>query len=606
MKSDKLSLINQFLDKFSISKKAIIYILSLMIVSAGFQVVSAGLLPPFLNSLQNKQTEGPSNKFFQWTEEMFSGVDKEDQFIYILITILGIMTIVQALTIVINREIAKFSMFTVQESVARNLFKDILSTKIKFFYQHQSGTLINNITVDIERVNTALFYLLKITCYGLFALAYIAVGLWTLPVYTMWLMGVLVVLYVAAKFLMPYMFTLGKKDYKARMDSNNIIVETIQGIRTVMLSCAQERLNQRFEKTIRDKYTSVFSSGWISATIPTGINLLVMFLIAAVLFINRDRILLQNSDYFSQIIFFVYIAGNIFLNIGRVNQMYSFFTFNLQSLKVLIQLQDELKIFQQENDEEKIELNRIQDELKIVNMGFAYKEGVQVIHSLDFTIGVNKKIAFVGSSGSGKSTLIDLISGFHDDYTGSILIDGVELRDIRKQSWRNLLGYVSQETFIFNDTVRNNITFGFDRAISDEELHDACKKAQIYDTIVSFPKQFDTELGERGIRLSGGEKQRLAIARLFIKNPPVILLDEATSALDSEAEIKVKTALGELGKGRTVIAIAHRLSTISDFDYIYVLEDGSIIESGTHAELILQRGRYFTFYNIQSMEMNYA
>jgi len=606
MKNNKLSLINQFLNSFSIPKKAIIYIIVLMVVSAVFQVFTAGLLPPFLNSLQNIESSNPANKFIQFTEKIFSGINKEDQFIYILIMILGIMTVVQSLTIIINREIAKFSMFVVQESVARNLFKDILNTKIKFFYKQESGSLINNITVGIERANTCLFYLLKISCYGLFAVAYIIVGLWVLPVFTFGLLGVLIILYITAKFVMPYMFALGQKDHKARMDSNNIIVETIQGIRTVMLSCAEKRLNQRFEKVIRDKYISVFSSGWISAAIPTGVNLLAMFLIASILFINRERILVDDSDFFSQIIFFIYISGNIFLNIGRVNQMYSFFTFNLQSLKELIKLQDELKFYKQEDDKEKISLASINNEIKVINLGFAYSEGVQVINNLDFKIEVNQRVAFVGSSGSGKSTLIDLISGFHDDYTGSVLIDGVELRTIKKQAWRSLLGYVSQETFIFNDTVRNNITFGFDRPVSDEELHNACKKAQIYDTIVSFPKQFDTELGERGIRLSGGEKQRLAIARLFIKNPPIILLDEATSALDSEAENKVKTALAELGKGRTVIAIAHRLSTISDFDYIYVLEDGSIIESGTHAELILQRGRYFTFYNIQSMEMNYA
>lgn len=606
MKNEKVTIIQKFLKRFSIPKGAMVYILVLMILSALFQIVTAGLLPPFLNSLQNVESSNSSNKFIEWTERMFAEVDKGDRFIYILIMILGIITVIQGLTILINREIAKFSMFTVQEGVARKLFRDILGTKIKFFYQQQSGSLINNVTVGIERANTCLFYLLKIICFGLFALAYLLVGLWMLPAYTLGLIGVLVIMYFMAKWVMPYMYVLGQKDHKARKDSNNIIVETIQGIRTVMLSCAEQRLTQRFENIIRKKYSSVFSSGWISAAIPTFVNLLAMFLIALILLLNKDRILMDKSEFFSMIIFFIYISGNIFLNIGKVNQMYSFFSFNLQSLKELIKLDEELELFQQEEGDGKINLDMVSNELKVSNLGFSYRDDIQVIKNLDFQIDVNQRVAFVGSSGSGKSTLIDLISGFHDDYTGSILVDGIELRKIIKQSWRNQLGYVSQETFIFNDTVRNNITFGFARPISDEELHSACKKAQIYDTIISFPKQFDTELGERGIRLSGGEKQRLAIARLFIKNPPIILLDEATSSLDSEAEIKVKTALAELGKGRTVIAIAHRLSTISDYDKIYVLEKGHIVESGNHYELMNQKGFYYRYFSIQSIEKSYV
>ena len=176
------------------------------------------------------------------------------------------------------------------------------------------------------------------------------------------------------------------------------------------------------------------------------------------------------------------------------------------------------------------------------------------------------------------------------------------MREIELTHWRSLLGYVSQETFVFNDTIRNNLLFGFNRKISNEEVIQACRDAQIYDMILSLKNGFETQLGERGVRLSGGEKQRLAIARLFLRNPSIVLLDEATSSLDSESEKKIKEAIGHLSEGRTVIAAAHRLSTIADYDRIYVLEKGKIVEFGNHAQLFALRGHYYRYYNIQSME----
>ena len=236
---------------------------------------------------------------------------------------------------------------------------------------------------------------------------------------------------------------------------------------------------------------------------------------------------------------------------------------------------------------------------------FGYDEERPILRGVSLDIEPGKTVAIVGSSGSGKSTIGRLLFRFYDVNAGSLSIDGQDVRDITQESLHAQIGVVPQDTVLFNDTIRYNIAYGRDGA-SEEEIINAAKSAQIHDFIMALPEGYDTAVGERGLKLSGGEKQRVGIARTLLKNPPILLLDEATSALDTETEQEIQEALAHAGHGRTVITIAHRLSTIAEADQIVVLEKGEIVETGTHAELLERQGRYAHLWHRQANEQDAA
>ena len=222
-------------------------------------------------------------------------------------------------------------------------------------------------------------------------------------------------------------------------------------------------------------------------------------------------------------------------------------------------------------------------------VNFAYDEERPILRGISLEVPAGKTVAIVGPSGAGKSTISRLLYRFYDVSSGHILIDGQDIREVRQQSLRRAIGMVPQDTVLFNDTVRYNIRYGRPDA-SDEEVQEAAEMAQIHDFIMSLPKQYEALVGERGLKLSGGEKQRVSIARTILKGPPILILDEATSALDSFTEREIQKALKQVSKNRTTLVIAHRLSTIVDADEIIVLNKGKIAERGTHAQLLKKRG----------------
>ncbi|WP_438980500.1 ABCB family ABC transporter ATP-binding protein/permease [Lentibacter sp.] len=239
------------------------------------------------------------------------------------------------------------------------------------------------------------------------------------------------------------------------------------------------------------------------------------------------------------------------------------------------------------------------------NVHFGYDAARPILKGVSLKVGAGETVAIVGPSGSGKSTIGRLLFRFYDVSEGRLSIDGQDVRDVTQESLHGVIGVVPQDTVLFNDTIRYNIAYGRDGA-SEDEIVAAAKAAQIHDFIAALPNGYDTAVGERGLKLSGGEKQRVGIARTLLKDPPVLLLDEATSALDTETEREIQSALRKAAEGRTVITIAHRLSTISDADLIVVLEDGEVAEQGTHDALLKRKGRYASLWARQSSEEDAA
>ena len=260
------------------------------------------------------------------------------------------------------------------------------------------------------------------------------------------------------------------------------------------------------------------------------------------------------------------------------------------------------KILMAENDIKEPEhpkhLQSFEHQIEFRHVSFRYGEQ-WVLKDINLVIPKGKTIALVGQSGSGKSTLVDLIPRYYDVQEGEVLIDGINVKDLGIYDLRQLIGNVNQEAILFNDTFRNNISFGVTSA-TQEQIEEAAKIANAYDFITASEQGFDTNIGDRGGRLSGGQRQRVSIARAILKNPPILILDEATSALDTESERLVQDALERLMKTRTTVAIAHRLSTIKNADEICVLHDGKIVERGTHEELLASDGYYKKLHEMQS------
>ena len=239
--------------------------------------------------------------------------------------------------------------------------------------------------------------------------------------------------------------------------------------------------------------------------------------------------------------------------------------------------------------------------IDLENVEFGYDPERRILKGVSLTVEAGKTVAIVGSTGSGKSTIGRLLFRFYDVVGGALKIDGQDVRDVTQTSLHDVIGVVPQDTVLFNDTIRYNIAYGRDGATQDQ-IEDAARAAQIHDFIISLPDGYETAVGERGLKLSGGEKQRVGIARTLLKNPPILLLDEATSALDSETESDIQDALHRAGEGRTVIIIAHRLSTVADADQIIVLEAGEIVERGSHDDLLAKNGRYAQLWYRQQSE----
>ncbi|MBR6921420.1 MAG: ABC transporter ATP-binding protein [Clostridia bacterium] len=255
----------------------------------------------------------------------------------------------------------------------------------------------------------------------------------------------------------------------------------------------------------------------------------------------------------------------------------------------------------EEDSEDAIELTDVSGRVEFDNVSFDYGNGKTVLKDMNIDIPAGKTVAFVGPSGGGKTTVCNLIPRFYELNGGSIRIDGIDIRKIKRSSLRQRIGMVSQDVFLFTGTVYENILYGKPDA-SREEVIEAAKRADIDEFITSLPDGYDTFVGERGVKLSGGQKQRISIARVFLKNPPLLILDEATSALDNATEIQIQNALRELSKGRTTLIVAHRLTTIRNADEIIVMDDTGIKERGTHKELLAQNGIYAGLYNSQFRE----
>ena len=381
-------------------------------------------------------------------------------------------------------------------------------------------------------------------------------------------------------------------------DANQKAIDSLLNYETVKYFSAEEREANRYDGAIKQYEKAALTTAYSLAFLNFGQSLiitagLIIVMVMAALGVQSGYLTVGDfvmvNAYMIQITMPLNFLGTVYREIRQgLVDMGEMFDLLEQPVEIL-------------DNENASELKITDGHISFENVTFGYNKSRLIIQNVSIEINSRETIAIVGPSGSGKSTIGRLLFRFYDAQQGSIKIDGQDIRDVTQESLHRSIGVVPQDTVLFNDTIYYNIAYGLDNA-SRAEVEKAAKDAQIHDFILSLPDGYETTVGERGLKLSGGEKQRVGIARTLLKNPPILLLDEATSALDTETEREIREALTNASEGRSVLTIAHRLSTIADADRIIVLENGSIVEIGTHEALLSKRRRYYSLWTKQLTE----
>ena len=484
-----------------------------------------------------------------------------------------------------------------------DLYNAILRSSAAFFTRHTTGTLLSTIVNDIEKVQFAMSSVLAEFLQQFFTFVFIAALVVQLGGKLAWvlLLFVPVILYSSKKIGREVRTTTrGGQDKLAEIQ--NILHETITGNRIVKAFGMENWEMERFRAAARRLFRANLRFVAAFAISSPLMDILGSVAIALLLLMGRNQI---NHHIFT--------AGTFLAFIVAVFKLYDpvrkFAQFN-NNFQQAVGASSEIFRFMDMEDEVRQKpgakrMGKFTRAIQFEDVSFSYENAEDspvVLHNINLEVKAGEVLAVVGSSGAGKSTLVHLIPRFFDASGGRILIDDHDVREVTLDSLRSQIGIVTQDTVLFNDSVRNNIAYGQPH-VSQKKVEEAARAARAHDFIRGLPEGYDTMIGERGLRLSGGERQRIAIARAILKNAPILILDEATSALDSESESLVQSALQNLMTGRTVFVIAHRLSTVRRADRIVVLENGTISDIGAHEELMQKLGTYRRLYELQFAEV---
>ncbi|HEA6512413.1 TPA: SAV1866 family putative multidrug efflux ABC transporter [Staphylococcus aureus] len=499
----------------------------------------------------------------------------------------------------IRQYLAQWTSNKILYDIRKKLYNHLQALSARFYANNQVGQVISRVINDVEQTKDFI----------LTGLMNIWLDCITIIIALSIMFFLDVKLTLAALFIFPfYILTvyvffgrlrkLTRERSQALAEVQGFLHERVQGISVVKSFAIEDNEAKNFDKkntnflTRALKHTRWNAYSFAAINTVTDIGPIIVIGVGAYLAIS-------GSITVGTLAAFVGYLELLFGPLRRLVASFATLTQSFASMDRVFQLIDEDYDIKNGVGAQPIEIK--QGRIDIDHVSFQYNDNeAPILKDINLSIEKGETVAFVGMSGGGKSTLINLIPRFYDVTSGQILIDGHNIKDFLTGSLRNQIGLVQQDNILFSDTVKENILLGRPTA-TDEEVVEAAKMANAHDFIMNLPQGYDTEVGERGVKLSGGQKQRLSIARIFLNNPPILILDEATSALDLESESIIQEALDVLSKDRTTLIVAHRLSTITHADKIVVIENGHIVETGTHRELIAKQGAYEHLYSIQNL-----
>ena len=582
-----------------------------ILLSTLFSIFSISLLMPFFNLIFLGQSNAldlfkQSGDSLKWLSKFMADLAagfNNDKFSLLLMICAFILTsiLLKNLFLYLAYYILNPLKNTVVTKLRDEVYAKILKLPIGYFTEQRKGDLMSRMTNDIGEVETSVVGTLEgwirdplQIIFNIIYLFYLSAQLTLFLLLLLPLMG----------FVIGRISRSLKKHSKITAElygeSVSILDETLGGLRVIKAFTAEKLLGNRFNdnnhKLLHNKNLIGYRRDLASPLSETMGILVFCF----VLLYGGSLILNHTGGSLSGGTFIAYLG--LFYNIINPAKTLSTSFYNMQKGSAAItRIEEILKApITVDDNPGGIKTVTFNESIELKNAGFNY-EDISILKNINLKIEKGKTVALVGSSGAGKSTLVDLIPRFHDVSSGELLVDGVNIKDYSLKHLRELMGIVTQEPILFNDTIASNIALGKPNA-TKEEIENAAKIANAYNFIIKKEKGFDTNIGDRGSKLSGGERQRLTIARAVLKNPPVLLLDEATSSLDTESERLVQDAINHLMKDRTSVVIAHRLSTVRHADEIIVLQKGEIVERGTHDELVAKNGFYKRLVDMQEVK----
>ena len=564
--------------------------------AASFEGFGFGFLLAFLQSLVSP-TAKPFQTGLNWVDIWILGINTSaTSRLYRVSGLILASTWIRAGFNYLTQVYTELTQQKLVDRLRKQIFEQLQGVSLSYFGKTHSGQLINTLTGELGRLQSA-FSLI----------AYMITKGSTLVVYAVLMFTISWQLTIIALMLFT-LLAVGLSNLNARVRESSfalstaagafttISLEFINGIRTVQASATQDYERKRFYESSQTMLKTSMKAATRSAVVrplAEGLAttvLISMIIVAITIFVANGT--LQTASLLT----FLFILFRLVPAVHELNgnrAQLSGYGGTIANITEV--LRDDNKPYLQDGTHQ---FAGLKTAIEFVAVDFGYDPACRVLKDITLTIPRGKMTALIGASGAGKTTLVDLIPRFYDPTRGHILIDGRDLRSFSIKSLRQKMASVSQDTFIFNASVRYNIAYGLEN-VSDAEVWTAARQANALDFILEMPQQFETMLGDRGVRMSGGQRQRLAIARALLRNPEILILDEATSALDSVSERLIQQSLEDISEGRTVIAIAHRLSTIIRADKVVVLEQGQIVEQGTYQELLNQRGKLWHYHRMQ-------
>lgn len=531
-------------------------------------------------------------------------VDKDTEFAYKVPFIIIGFTIVQGICIYTSNIVNSYVGSRIATNLKLALYKKLINNDSAFFDKNTSGIVLMRFCSDADTATTGLITNVKLFLSKFWS----SLGLVVVLLYNSWqlsfiALGVLVFLILPMKVARKKVMKLMGLTVKASSKINSNYYETYSGIKIIKAFNLQNVIFAKFTQNIEEAFhlsmRMIRNTNWLGP----AMHLVTALGVAGVLYYGLHLI---TTGQITSGTFVAFLAALIMLYtpIKSIGNNYVALQSALLALERIYKILDTTSYETNDGTGTKV-LKDIKKEIKFNDVCFSYDGQREVLHKVNLTVPIGSKVALVGNSGGGKSTVTALIPRLYEIDSGSITIDGTDIKEFTISSLREQIAMVFQDNFLFDGTVRENLLYGKENA-TDEEIAFAIKSAYLDEFVKKLPQGLDTMIGERGLLLSGGQKQRLAIARAILKNAPVVILDEATSALDNKSEKVVQQALDKLMEGRTTIVIAHRLSTIMDSDKILVINDGHVVEEGSHSELLAKNGPYSVLYNSQFSKVHNA